>query len=44
MTIIKPFFLFFLFASILILSNGCATLPNVSKTIDEASPAPEPHV
>src|SRR5512143_2484346 len=36
MTIVRPFFLFFLFASILSLSNGCATLPNVSEKIDEA--------
>ena len=36
MTIFKPFFLFFLFVSILTLGNGCATLPNVSETIDEA--------
>ncbi|MCX6897727.1 MAG: cardiolipin synthase [Verrucomicrobia bacterium] len=40
MTIVRPFFLF---AFILSLSNGCATLPNVSKTIDEASAAREPH-
>ncbi len=33
---VKPFFLFFLFVSILGLSNGCATLPNVSEMIDEA--------
>ncbi|PKN66583.1 MAG: cardiolipin synthase [Chloroflexi bacterium HGW-Chloroflexi-5] len=36
MKIVKPFFLFFLFVSILILSNGCSTLPNVSDKIDEA--------
>src|SRR5512143_2450074 len=36
MTIVRPFFLFFLFASILSLSSGCATLPNVSEKIDEA--------
>ena len=36
MKIVKPFFLFFLFVSILSLSNGCATLPNVSDKIDEA--------
>jgi cardiolipin synthase len=41
-TIVKPFFLFFLFVSILSLSNGCATLPNVSETIDEAPVAQEP--
>jgi len=42
MTIVKPFFLFFLFVSILGLSNGCATLPNVSEMIDEAPTAEEP--
>jgi len=42
MTIMKPFFLFFLFVSILSLSNGCATLPNVSEMIDEAPNAQEP--
>jgi len=42
MTIVKPFFLFFLFSSILGLSNGCATLPNVSEKIDEAPTAQEP--
>src|ERR1039457_7038884 len=42
MKIIKPFFLFVLFVSVLTLGNGCATLPNVSKMIDEASPAGEP--
>ena len=42
MKIARAFFLFLLFASILSLSNGCATLPNVSKTIAEASPADEP--
>jgi cardiolipin synthase len=42
MTIIKPFFLFFLFLSILSLSNGCATLPNVSEIIEEAPAAQEP--
>jgi cardiolipin synthase A/B len=36
MTNIKPFFLFFLFVFILGLSNGCATLPNVSEMMDEA--------
>ena len=36
MTIIKPFFLFFLSISIVSLCNGCATLPNVSEMIDEA--------
>src|SRR5512144_1625532 len=42
MKIIKPFFLFLLFVSILSLSNGCTTLPNVSKTIDEAPTDQEP--
>src|SRR4030067_1974652 len=42
MAIVKPFFLFFLFVSILSLSNGCATLPNVSEMIDEAPTAQEP--
>ena len=37
MTIARPFFLFSLFVSILSLNTGCATLPSVSKTIDEAS-------
>jgi cardiolipin synthase len=42
MTIFKPFFLFFLFVSILSLGNGCATLPNVSEMMDEAPTAQEP--
>jgi cardiolipin synthase len=42
MTIIRHFFLFFLSVSILILSGGCATLPNVSDMIDEAPTAQEP--
>jgi cardiolipin synthase len=42
MTILKSFFLSFLAASILILSNGCATLPQVSEMIDEAPAAQEP--
>ncbi len=42
MRIVKPFFLFFLFVSILSLSNGCATLPNVSEMIDEAPTAEKP--
>src|SRR4030043_1721483 len=42
MTIIRHFFLFFLFVSILSLSGGCATLPNVSEMIDEAPTAQEP--
>ena len=36
MTTAKPFLLFFLLVSILSLSNGCATLPNVSEKIDDA--------
>ena len=43
MTIVRPFFLFFLFVSILSLSLGCATLPNVSQVIDEAPTAERPH-
>ena len=42
MKIAKPFFFFFLFISILSLSNGCATLPNVSEKIDAAPTAQEP--
>ena len=42
MTIVKPFFLSFLFISILSLSNGCATLPNVSEMIDEVPTAQKP--
>lgn len=42
MTIVKPFFLVFLFVSILTLSNGCATLPKVSEMIDEAPTAQKP--
>jgi len=42
MTIVKPFFLFFLFISILSIGNGCATLPNVSKMIAEAPTAEKP--
>ena len=33
-TSIKPFFLFVLFVSIFGISNGCASLPNVSEVID----------
>jgi cardiolipin synthase len=43
MTIVKPFFLFFLFVSILSLSIGCATLPNVSEKIDAVPTVQEPH-
>src|SRR3990170_6895106 len=42
MTIIRHFFLFFLSVSILSLSGGCATLPDVSERIDEARTAQEP--
>lgn len=42
MTIVKPFIFFLLFVSILSLSNGCATLPNVSDVIDEAPTAQKP--
>jgi cardiolipin synthase len=42
MTIVKPFFLRFLFVFILSFSSGCATLPNVSEMIDEAPTAQEP--
>jgi len=42
MTIIRHFFLFFLSVSILSLSGGCATLPNVSEMIDEAPTAQKP--
>ena len=41
MTIIRHFFLFFLSVSILSLSGGCATLPNVSEMIDEVPTAQE---
>jgi len=42
MKIAKPIFLFFLFATILILSNGCATLPNVTKKMNEAPAGQKP--
>ena len=42
MRIVKFFLLFFLFTSILSLSNACATLPNVSEMVDEAPVAQEP--
>jgi cardiolipin synthase A/B len=38
----KSLFFFFLLVSVLSLSNGCATLPNVSEMIDEAPTAQEP--
>jgi cardiolipin synthase len=43
MKIVKPFYLFFLVLSVLILSNGCSTLPKVSEMIDEAPPAQQPY-
>jgi cardiolipin synthase len=42
MTFIKPLFLLFLLLTILSLSNGCATLPEVSEMINEAPTAQEP--
>ena len=42
MAIIRPFFLFLLSVSILNLSGGCATLPNVSEMIDEVPTIQEP--
>jgi len=42
MTIVKNFFLCVLVISILSLNTGCATLPNVSKKIDEAPAAQKP--
>jgi len=42
MTIVKPFYFFFLFVSLLSPSNGSAALPNVSEKIDEAPTAQEP--
>jgi cardiolipin synthase A/B len=42
MTFIRPLFLFLLSVSILGISSGCATLPNVSKKIDAAPTDQEP--
>jgi cardiolipin synthase len=42
MAIVKPIFLFVLCGSVLIHSNGCATLPNVSEIIDETPTAQKP--
>ena len=42
MTFIKPLFLLLLSVSILGISSGCATLPNVSEKIDAAPTAQEP--
>jgi cardiolipin synthase len=39
MSMVRPPSLFFLLLSILCLSNGCATLPNVTEIIDEAPTA-----
>ena len=38
----NPFIMIILFASILSLSNGCSTLPNVSEMIEEAPTTQEP--
>ena len=43
MTIVKPSICFFLLVSIISLSIGCATLPNVSEMIDETRTAENPH-
>ncbi|MGA2332795.1 MAG: cardiolipin synthase [Syntrophales bacterium] len=42
MTFIKPLFLLLLSVSILGISSGCATLPNVTEKIDVATTAQEP--
>ena len=42
MTFIKPLFLFLLSVSILGLSGGCATLPDVAEKMDAAPTAQEP--
>ncbi|MEI7636873.1 MAG: hypothetical protein WCJ37_06165, partial [Syntrophus sp. (in: bacteria)] len=42
MTFIRPLFLFLLSISILVISSGCATLPNVTKKIDAAPTTQEP--
>src|SRR4030066_1765815 len=44
MTIIKPFFLFFLSVFMLRLGSGCATLPRVSDVIDEARTQEPPQI
>src|SRR5512135_2311606 len=44
MTIIKPFFLFFLSVSLLSLGSGCATLPKVSDAIDNTSIQEPPQI
>jgi cardiolipin synthase len=40
---IKPLFLILLSVSVLSISSGCATLPNVSEKIDATPTAQEPH-
>jgi len=42
MTVIKPSFLFLLFAAVLSLGTGCATLPNVAEVIDKAPTGQKP--
>jgi cardiolipin synthase len=42
MIIIRHYFFFFLLVSVLTLSGGCATLPNVSEMIDETPTAQKP--
>ena len=42
MIIIRHYFFFFLLLSVLTLSGGCATLPNVSEMIDETPTAQKP--
>src|SRR5512134_2555088 len=44
MKAIKPFFMFFLPVSLLILGGGCATLPRVSDVIDEADTRKPPQI
>lgn len=42
MTNTKTFYLFILFVTLLFLSNGCGTLPNVTKIMDEAPVSKKP--
>lgn len=42
MKIVKPFYVMFLFVSIVSLSNGCATLPDVSEVIKDAPTSQTP--
>jgi cardiolipin synthase A/B len=44
MTIIKPFLMFLLSVSMLILGGGCATLPKVSDVIDNAATREPPQI